>query len=130
MKLIFFFFIIPLSTFADCKLEWSEKNVTKGIELTMMKKGCAFPDGEKENCYQLKSRDGKEIGATVFRESVKASSYCLEGKEQDAFVSSSSPGPRAWIECAGTRKPSGIRLESPDKNLIKKCPFPFKENSL
>ena len=126
-------FILPLLLFShtswseSCALEWGESGKKKVIELVEKKDGCRFTKLKAEDCFQLRSIDQgrEEIGATVFRKSVKESSYCLENNEQDSFVSVS--GIRALIECSGVRKPTAIRLESPDGKKSRRCPFPYLE---
>lgn len=140
MKFIFplFLSVFALSAQAKCKVEgdcglsWNTDASAQVIELIEVKKGCAFPGDEREDCFLLKFCDGNSIetGSSVFRKSVKSSSYCLEGKEQEAFSPSSHKSPRAFIECKGLKNPVGIRLESPDGKIKKICKFPYQDLSL
>jgi hypothetical protein len=65
----------------------------------------------------------KEIGASVFRKSSGASSYCLSGNEVEVFGSNEIDGPKAFIMCNGKNHPKAIRLELSQSKKI--CPFPF-----
>ena len=111
----------PLST---CRLEWAGG----GVELVLLKDGCGMEGGPREDCAILRecgAKQGGDLGASQFRRSSPASSYCLKGKEVEVFAPADKFSPRAFIVCTGIRKPQGIRLQSPDGKHSKTCPFPF-----
>ena len=112
-----------------CQLEWkSAKDEFKGIELVELKDGCQFPEENSENCFILRNCSDKvegQQGASLFRKSVSADSYCLDGKDSEVFSPSKPDQPKAFIECNGKNKPVAIRLESGNGKLQKKCKFPF-----
>lgn len=132
-------FLLPLFltqiSFADCRKTWEKENQTNpvvsrceisAVELVELKSGCALEGGTNERCVILRSCDDKkEIGASVFRKSVSADSYCLSGKEMEVMDSSTKDGPKAFITCLKKSSPQSIRLVSGSQN--KNCPFPFKD---
>ena len=86
--------------------------------------------GNPEDCAVLRAcGPGKagDKGASVFRRSAGVSSYCVNGKESEAFAPSRPGDPLAYVTCAGPGKPTHVRLESPDRKHTKECPFPFSQ---
>lgn len=128
--------LISFPAFADCVKTWEKENATNPvvsrcatstIELVELKSGCALEGGEVERCLIVRTCDDKkEIGASVFRASSPAESYCLSKAETDAMASSSKTGPKALIKCRKKNEPESIRLVSGKET--KNCPFPFKDN--
>ena len=108
----------------SCELVWSGG----GIELVRLKKGCAFPGPKSEPCFILRScGKDKEKGASVFRVSVAAESYCVSGTDLEAMGSSRTLGGKAHVLCSGGTKPESLRLAGPDGKLTKVCNFPFSQ---
>lgn len=116
------------SVLSHCMLEWKSSEDFTGIELVELKDGCQFPEENSENCFILRNCSDKvegQLGASLFRKSVSADSYCLDGKESEVFSPSKPDQPKAFIECNGKKKPVTIRLENGNGKLVKNCKFPY-----
>lgn len=105
-----------------CELEWKDS----GIELVRLKNGCSFPGPNREPCYFLRScGKDKQKGASVFRSSTPAESYCVSGTDIEAMGATKPFGGKAHILCNGQKKPQSLRLSDATGNLTTLCKFPF-----